>query len=192
MITGALVLAGGCARRMGGQPKALLELDGISFLQRLALAFEPFEEKLLSTNDPGLSSGTPFQSVSDLFPHRGPLSGLHAALSMCKSDALVVAACDAPLFSSALAQWLAAERERLCIPAVGLRDRSGREHPLCGVYTKNCLPSLEAALSGNRLRVMELFDAVGGIFLPLGDTPFPDAVLTNVNTPEELAALICK
>lgn len=190
MTTGALVLAGGSARRMGGQTKALLELDGISFLQRLAMAFEPFEEKLLSTNDPSLSRGTTFQSVSDFFPHSGPLSGLHAALTVCKSDALVVTACDTPLFSRAMAQWLAAEQERLGVPAIGLKDRSGKLHPLCGVYTKSCLPMLESALSGDRRRVMALFDAVGGIFLSLESSPFPDELLTNVNTPEELAALI--
>ena len=49
---GALVLAGGNARRMEGRSKALLRLDQGAFLSRLEKALGGFEEKLLSKMAP--------------------------------------------------------------------------------------------------------------------------------------------
>ena len=86
---GALVLAGGAARRMQGQNKALLRLEGRTFLERLAEAFDGFDERLISTNDASFAAGSPFVPVADRTPGRGPLEGLASALTVCKSDGLV-------------------------------------------------------------------------------------------------------
>lgn len=90
---GALILAGGQNRRMGGSPKALLPNgSGARILDGLRAAFAGFDEKLLSTNTPELAAGTGFAPVPDAQPGMGPLAGLAAALSACQSDGLVVAA----------------------------------------------------------------------------------------------------
>lgn len=90
---GALILAGGQNRRMGGSPKALLPNgSGALILDGLRAAFAGFDEKLLSTNTPELAAGTGFAPVPDARPGMGPLAGLAAALSACQSDGLVVAA----------------------------------------------------------------------------------------------------
>lgn len=101
----------------------------------------------------------------------GPLAGLAAALSACQSDGLVVAACDMPCFDRAAAEFLASFADQGW-PAWALRDRAGRLHPLCGVYTKQCLPAIQAALAAGEHRVGRLFQSVGGqaIFLG-GDIP---------------------
>ena len=53
---GALILAGGQNRRMGGSPKALLPNgSGALILDGLRAAFAGFDEKLLSTNTPELA-----------------------------------------------------------------------------------------------------------------------------------------
>lgn len=105
---GALILAGGQNRRMGGSPKALLPNgSGALILDGLRAAFADFDEKLLSTNTPELAAGTGFAPVPDARPGMGPLAGLEAALSACQSDGLVVAACDMPCFDRAAAEFLA-------------------------------------------------------------------------------------
>ena len=163
---GALILAGGQNRRMGGSPKALLPNgSGALILDGLRAAFAGFDEKLLSTNTPELAAGTGFAPVPDARPGMGPLAGLAAALSACQSDGLVVAA------------W-------------ALRDRAGRLHPLCGVYTKQCLPAIQAALAAGEHRVGRLFQSVDGQAISLEGTSLPDAVVCNVNTPEELKELL--
>ena len=184
---GALVLAGGDARRMGGRSKALLLLEQRSFLARLEGSFSSFSEKLLSANSPDLADGTAFTVVADRIPHRGPLEGLAAALTICRSDALVVVACDMPLFPKELASALInalGERD-----AVVCRDREGGLHPLCGVYRKTCLPVMDAMLASGDFRVRKVLERVSSGEFLLAGTPFPDRVLTNINTPEELAQL---
>lgn len=168
IILGALILAGGQNRRMGGSPKALLPNgSGALILDGLRAAFAGFDEKLLSTNTPELA----------------------AALSACQSDGLVVAACDMPCFDLAAAEFLASFADQGW-PAWALRDRAGRLHPLCGVYTKQCLPAIQAALAAGEHRVGRLFQSVGGQAISLEGTSLPDAVVCNVNTPEELKELL--
>ena len=156
---GALILAGGQNRRMGGSPKALLPNgSGALILDGLRAAFAGFDEKLFSTNTPVLAAGTGFAPVPDARPGMGPLAGLAAALSACQSDALVVAACDMPCFDRAAAEFLASFADQSW-PAWALRDRAGRLHPLCGVYTKQCLPAIQAALAAGEHRVGRLFQS---------------------------------
>ena len=163
---GALILAGGQNRRMGGSPKALLPNgSGALILDGLRAAFAGFDEKLLSTNTPELAAGTGFAPVPDARPGMGPLAGLAAALSACQSDGLVVAACDMPCFDRAAAEFLASFADQGW-PAWALRDRAG-EH-----------------------RVGRLFQSVGGQAISLEGTFLPDAVVCNVNTPEELKELL--
>ena len=166
IILGALILAGGQNRRMGGSPKALLPNgSGALILDGLRAAFAGFDEKLLSTNTPELAAGTGFAPVPDARPGMGPLAGLAAAEFLA---------------SFADQGW----------PAWALRDRAGRLHPLCGVYTKQCLPAIQAALAAGEHRVGRLFQSVGGQAISLEGTSLPDAVVCNVNTPEELKELL--
>lgn len=185
---GALVLAGGNARRMEGRNKALLELDRRTFLSHLEEALGDFEEKLLSTRDPALAEGTGFSPVLDQTPGLGPLEGLRRALTVCRSDALVVSACDTPLFSAGLARFMV--HSLGAFDLLVCRDRQGGVHPLCGVYTKNCLPAIEFLLESEERRVRRLLDLVPATVLSLADTPFPDRLLFNVNTPQELEILL--
>ncbi len=186
----ALVLAGGSARRMGGRNKALLSLEERTFLARLESAFSDFEEKLLSTSVPELAEGTGFLPLSDQFPDRGPLEGLRVALSQCRSEGLVVAACDMPLFPGELARALIealGDREALVC-----RDRTGGLHPLCGVYRKSCLPAIQAQLAAGDFRVRRVLAAVNSGEFLLEGTPFPDEVLTNINTQAEFQTLLAQ
>lgn len=184
---GGLVLAGGKGQRMGGCQKALLQFQGYTFLKYFERAFSGFDELLLSSQDPSLAAGTRFQTVMDEKPGHGPLEGLRSALSVCKSEGLVVTACDTPLFSSALARLLT-EVSQNC-PMIACMDRKGRLHPLCGVYKKTSLPVIEAALSEGIFCVQEVFRRGGGMVFPLAGTEILDEVLYNINTREEFATL---
>lgn len=70
---GALILAGGQNRRMGGSPKALLPNgSGALILDGLRAAFAGFDEKLLSTNTPELAAGTGFAPGAGRAARHGP------------------------------------------------------------------------------------------------------------------------
>lgn len=183
---GALVLAGGRGSRMGGREKALLTLGGETLLRRLERELAPFGEKLLSTNCPELARGTAFTPVADRQRDRGPLEGIAAALACCRSAALLVLPCDMPGYTEALGAWLLAQGEAdwpawVCRAADGL-------HPLCGVYTRACLPALDRCLEAGVYRVSRALEAAGGRVLDTAGSPFPPETFANINTPEDLAA----
>ena len=184
---GALILAGGEARRMGGQNKALLQLENRTFLSRIEEALVGFDEKLISVRDAAGAVGSAFTPVLDQVPGRGPLEGLRCALRTCRSDGLIVVPCDVPFFTAELAAALV-EAGKGC-DAVICRDRSGHLHPLCALYTKNCLPVMEELAARGEYRIMGVFNRVHGTVLDMNAADLPDGLLTNVNDPRTLEAV---
>lgn len=83
------------------------------------------------------------------------MSGLYSALSVCKSDALLVLPCDVPLFTGALAHHLQEVMEHSDTDALICVTADERIHPLCGIYCKSCIPALERCLNNGDLRIMD-------------------------------------
>lgn len=184
---GALILAGGMGKRMGGRNKALLRLEEDTFFQRLREALSGFEEKLISANETFWAENADFSVVRDERPGCGPIEGLRRALKACESDALFVAACDMPLITREFAEALilaAGEHDVLIC-----RDREGGLHPLCGVYSKACLPVIESMMDDGDYRIRQIAARTDSVVFNMEETAFPDTLLTNVNTPEELEQL---
>lgn len=184
---GALILAGGKGLRMGGRNKALLQLEQKTFLSRLEEALSGFDEKLISLQDASWLDQSSFSPVFDEVTDRGPLEGIRCALSTCKSDALLVVACDMPLFTEEIAKGLIQSGEE--VDAAICRDRTGKLHPLCAVYSKQCLPIIDAMIAQENYRVLSIINMVPSKIFSLDSSDFSDALLSNVNTPEALAAL---
>lgn len=184
---GVLILAGGKGRRMGGANKALLQLQQQTFLSRLENALSDFDEKLISLQDASWLGDSPFLPVFDQVTDRGPLEGLRCSLSLCRSDALLVVACDMPLFSGKLAKAMLQAGEGF--DAVICQDRAGRIHPLCGIYSKQCLPAIESMIARGNYKITDIMKAVPSLIFSLKTSVFSDILLSNINTPEALEAL---
>ena len=184
---GVLILAGGKGRRMGGANKALLQLQQQTFLSRLENALSDFDEKLISLQDASWLGDSPFLPVFDQVTDRGPLEGLRCSLSLCRSDALLVVACDMPLFSGKLAKAMLQAGEGF--DAVICQDRTGRIHPLCGIYSKQCLPAIESMIARGNYKITDIMKAVPSLIFSLETSVFSDMLLSNINTPEALEAL---
>ena len=179
-----VVLCGGKASRMGGRNKALVTVDGESFLEKLSRAGEAFQERLLSTNDPGLAQGTGFLPVKDRYEDAGPMSGIYSALLAAKSGAILTVPCDLPEFSAELAEFMLKQMPPdgdalICV------DSAGKKHPLCGIFKKSCLPVLKAHLDTSRLKIMGMLETLNTVYLDVSEH-FDDRVFWNINTPREL------
>ena len=183
---GAVILAGGQSRRMG-RCKALLTVDGQTLLARTAQQLTAFSELLLSANDPALARQVPARLVRDNYPNGGPLAGLEAALTVSRHEALVCVPCDLPHLTAEVPRALAARLPPEA-DAMVFVDRTGRVHPLCGVYRRRILPVLRRQLERRALRVTELLECVQSVYLP-ADGLVPDEVFHNLNTPEDLRKL---
>jgi molybdopterin-guanine dinucleotide biosynthesis protein A len=178
---GVAILAGGQGRRMGGLCKALLCHGGESFLSRIATAVQMFDERLLSTNDPAMATAIGFVPVKDLHPDAGPLAGVFSALTAARSDALLVVPCDMPLFSRELAKYLA-EALRNDDDALVCVEPDGRTHPLCGIYSKNCLPAAGGCLAAGEFSMMALLDKVRTRQVVIDANVFGQDLFANINT----------
>ncbi len=182
------ILVGGGSRRMGS-PKALLEWQGESFVERIAGALATaVEEVVLLGSETGLPvTAARLPVVADTAGVRGPLAGLLAAFAARPGAAWLIASCDQPLVDAALLAWLVAERRQGRI-AVLPRLAPDRIEPFPGVYEPACRATL-AALAGPRERAsLQPLAAVPGVHLAQVPARLAGA-LRGANTPAELADL---
>jgi molybdopterin-guanine dinucleotide biosynthesis protein A len=188
-VTGALV-AGGRARRLGGLPKGLLQVEGEPIAARsLRLFARLFGGLLVVANDPRPWVGLGAPVVPDRIPGKGAPGGLHAALSAAATPWVFSAACDMPFLSEAGVALLAARRAGAAavVPRWG-----GRLEPLHALWSRRCLPVLEAALLRGDPSLQRLAAEVGAAVVEEEAWRQVDPegrAFENVNTPEDAARL---
>lgn len=184
------IIAGGGATRFGGVPKGLERVGGVRMIDRVATALQAVaQELIIVSNAPDAPRWVPGMPVrGDVRPERGSLVGLHTALTHANGDVLVVA-WDMPFVSAPLLE-LIRDRARGHALAVIPDGPRGLE-PFCALYSRDCLPIIEAAIDAGDLRLSHMIATLHSIdripthdIEPLGD---PFTLLFNVNTPEDLA-----
>ena len=186
-ITG-VIQAGGKSTRMGGRPKALMELGGRRIIDRVVEVLRAATpDVLLVTNTPELYAALGLPMVADVFPDHGSLGGIYSGLKAAAGDAAFTVACDMP--------FLMPEVARLVIDRAGLADvvvpKIGEQfETLHACYAKACLGPMESRLREGRLKIVGFFDEVRVLAIAEAEVARfrePAVVFMNVNTPEELA-----
>ncbi|HLC40286.1 MAG TPA: molybdenum cofactor guanylyltransferase [Methylomirabilota bacterium] len=186
-VTG-VVQAGGKATRMGGDPKGLIELGGKKVIERILDALAPaLSDLLIVTNTPELYGFLGLPMVPDVFPDHGSLGGIYSGLKTVKGDAAFTVACDMPFLHPEVVRLVLAHAGEadVVIPKVG--EQLETMHAL---YSKACLPHMEAVLSAKRFKIVGFFDKVRVRIISEDDVArfrSPDTCFMNVNTPEELS-----
>jgi molybdopterin-guanine dinucleotide biosynthesis protein A len=186
-VTG-VIQAGGKSTRMGGSPKALLELGSCRIIERVVEAIAPVvDDLLLVTNTPELYAFLGVPMVSDVYPDHGSLGGIYSGLRSASGEAAFTVACDMPFLRPDVARLVIARAGEgdVVIPRVG--DQLETMHAL---YAKSCLGPIEARLRAGRLKIAGFFEDVRVVEIGEADVARlanPAVVFMNVNTPEELA-----
>ena len=181
MKIGCAVLAGGKSSRMGTD-KALLEFKGENFIERLCKELDYFEEKVIARGNRSGIENVSWNIIPDIYPERGPIGGLHAVLSECKSDAMFCVSCDMPLLQRHVATILCACMKE-GVDAVIAVTEDGRKHPLCGVYRKSVLAVLEEQILSGNNRMMAALNKMQVNYVTLDSKNSQQ--LKNINTPED-------
>lgn len=129
--------------------------------------------------------------VEDIVPDRGPLGGIHAALTTSTTDWNLFVAVDLPGVSPPLLRWLLAEAQRfgkmITVPKIG-----NQQQPLCAVYRRGFRSVAEQALQQNRNKVNGAFPPQDTRVISeeeITAAGFSSSMFANVNTPEEFAKL---
>ncbi len=185
----ALILAGGRARRMGGQTKALLSLGGRSFIELILGTVTPLVDTvILSTNEPEAYRHLNLRIVTDDEEGKGPLMGILAGLRASGADSCFVAAADAPLLQKSLVLAIAAAsalENDVTVPTW-----EGKLEPLCALYSRNCIPAIEKTIDQGR--VISFYPLVRVCRMPEEEVRAADPQglsFFNVNSPGDLARL---
>ena len=185
-VTG-VIQAGGRSTRMGGEPKALMELGGKRIIERIVEVLGTvLSDLLIVTNTPQLYAFLGLPMVPDVFPDHGSLGGIYTGLKAANGDAAFTVACDMP--------FLRPEVVRLVVSRAGEADvvipKVGEQYEtLHALYAKACLRHMEAALQAERFRVVGFFPKVKVLEIPEAEVARladPGICFMNVNTPNEL------
>jgi molybdopterin-guanine dinucleotide biosynthesis protein A len=186
-VTG-VVQAGGKSTRMGGSPKALIELGGKRIIERVLDALAPaLPDLLIVTNTPELYGFLGLPMVPDVFPDHGSLGGIYSGLKAAKRDAAFTVACDMPFLHPEVVRLVLAHagEAEVVIPKVGEQLET-----LHALYSKACLPHMEALLVAKRFKIAGFFDRVRVRVISedaVARFRDPEICFMNVNTPDELS-----
>lgn len=184
----AFVLAGGASRRMG-RDKALLELDGVPMIVRMARLAGSRVASVTVIGPPERYASLGLGVVPDRWHGVGPLGGIATALSESLVDWNLILGCDLPYLTSEWIVWLIARALESPAQAVVPESQQGLE-PLAAMYRKNCELAFSSAVKRGVRRVSE---ALAEIFFEkvtasewhaLGST---DMLFHNMNAPEDFA-----
>ena len=183
-----VIQAGGKSTRMGGRPKALLEVGGRRIIERVLDVVAPVvDDVLIVTNTPELYAFLGVPMVADLHPDHGSLGGIFSGLAAATGEAAFTVACDMPFLHRDVARLVVARAAEgdVIIPRVGTQLET-----MHAVYAKACLPPIEARLRAGRFKIVGFFDSVRVVEIAEADIVRhrpAEVVFMNVNTPEELA-----
>jgi molybdopterin-guanine dinucleotide biosynthesis protein A len=183
MITGA-VLAGGKSSRMGTD-KALLTLDGRPFVSHVASTLQAvFNRVILVTNDASAYGFLGLETFEDVFADCGPLGGIHSALTHAGGGDIFVSACDTPLITSDLVRYIIGFQSSA---SARIPSFDQQLHPLCGLYTQDCIPNIVERLKSRRLRVLDFIEVAQATVIPISpELPFyKEDLFINFNSPED-------
>jgi molybdopterin-guanine dinucleotide biosynthesis protein A len=139
-----------------GQDKSKLPFQGTTLLEWTARRVAHLsDDVLVIANQPEVTNRIPYPVYPDVVPGRGPLGGLHAALTYARHEIVACLACDMPFANPTLlseeSRLLAAQDVDVVIP-----EMDGKMEPLHAVYRKStCLPVITAGLQGGMERLIE-------------------------------------
>lgn len=181
-IVGA-VLAGGMSTRFGSdKARAVLDQNAGPVALTLArmLSGLKMPAVLLCGAQPRYGDFE-LQELVDFFQHKGPLGGLHAALTQFHPCAVVLLSCDMPLVNSDHIRRLIAKR-RPGIHATVFGDATG-PLPFPGIYEGASLPFANRLLAQGGGGIRDLLKLLPDVTI-LPSSP-RDKWLADIDTPQD-------
>ena len=164
------MLVGGASRRFGS-PKALVELDGETLVDRGRRVLGEVCDEVLVV---GKQGELPFDVLDDGTQTRAPIAGVVAALRAAVHDVCVVVPVDCPWITASAIRALGDACRDAAVPQTG---------PLPGAWAKSALPLLEERLASGPLALYRTYDELDVVTVELDP-----AVVADVDTPGDLSA----
>ena len=180
----AVILAGGLARRMSGQDKGLMRINGRPLIEHIIAALKPQVSAILINANRNLDQYRRYDYpviediMGDFF---GPLVGMASGMQACSTDYLLTVPCDSPFIPPVLAERLF--RELVNEDAdISVAHDSTRMQPVFALLRKGLLPSLMTYLQDGGRKIDTWYAEHSLARTDFSD--WPDAFI-NINTPQE-------
>jgi molybdopterin-guanine dinucleotide biosynthesis protein A len=186
-ITG-VILAGGRSRRMGGQDKGLLCIDGRPLVVQVIDAVRPQVGSLLINANRNLDRyrALGYPLVTDLLEgYLGPLAGMASAMQATVTPYCLFVPCDSPLVPSDLCARLYHDLEAAGAD-VSVAHDGHRMHPVLALLRRALLPDLLDYLGKGRRKTGAWYREHRLVLSDFSDRP---EGFLNINRAEDLAAL---
>jgi len=191
-ITG-VILAGGKSSRMG-ENKSFLKLGNQTIIERIVdLMKSIFSEVIIITNTSGEYKFLNLPLYEDIYKWKGPLAGIHSALTRSQTEKIFVLSCDVPLMSKEMIEYIIeCESDK----SIVFCEAAGYHQPLVGVYSKKILSEIEKFISNNEMsdksfhQFLKMVDAE--IIHPEKLSFYKDEIFFNVNRLEDYEQLKLK
>ena len=179
MRASGFVLAGGRSTRMG-RNKALLPFRGTTLVEQIAGIVGKATDAVTLIGDPAQLSHLGLPVITDRFPARGPIGGIHAALAATSTDWNLIVGCDMPALTVEILRDLLGRAEQTSAVCVAAAVSPDELEPLCAVYHRRCLAAVDRAIREDRLKLKDLLDELGA-----EPALVPATAVANVNTRAE-------
>jgi molybdopterin-guanine dinucleotide biosynthesis protein A len=184
----AAIVAGGQAKRLSGQDKSRLVVDGRPIIVRQLDVLQSIAAPVFVVGGlPNRYADLGLTVYPDVLPGAGALGGIYTAMSRAPTPLVIVVACDLPFLHDGLLRRL--------VTLSDARDGAWVEtdrgvEPLVACYRSASAPTLRMRIESGQLRAADL-----GHVLDLGRigpdelAAFgpPERLLANVNTPQDYA-----
>ncbi|MFC1981608.1 molybdenum cofactor guanylyltransferase, partial [Chloroflexota bacterium] len=188
--TSCIILAGGKGLRLG-RDKVLETIGHRSLLEQVisCVSLICTDISIVITQErviPKFTSHLNTRILTDTYPGKGPLAGIHAGLIASNSLYNLVVASDMPFLNQDLLRYmieLATEFD-MVVPLV-----DNLVEPLHAIYSKNCLVPIEDMLKQDNLSVYQLLNSVKVRYVETGEIErFDPEHLSffNINTKADL------
>jgi molybdopterin-guanine dinucleotide biosynthesis protein A len=172
-MTAGYVLVGGRSSRMG-RDKAGLPFHGTTLAEWIA-------RQVAEAAGSATLVGNAALGIADRYPGEGPLGGIITALEHSPAEWNLIVACDMPHatapFLRRLLDTARASNAEVLLP----RGPSGLSEPLCAVYSRRVLHSIQARFDGGTRKIAAALEGLAVVTLDVEEA----AQFQNLNTPED-------
>ena len=184
----AVILAGGKARRMDGEDKGLINLNGRAMIDYIISALRPQAGNIIinANRNPQQYGIYGLPVVADMLgDYFGPLVGMATGMHTTDRPYIVTIPCDSPFIPGTLVETLFRSLDEQQADISVAHDGT-RMQPVFALLRCELLPGLLAYLDEGGRKIDTWYDQQRLAIADFSDTP--DTFL-NLNTPEDKLAL---
>lgn len=174
---GAIILCGGKSSRFGSDKGSYLFRNKKLICWSIDL-LKKYSHDIIVVG-PRIIDDKNILFIEDIYPQKGPMGGIHAGLKQASFQNNIILACDTPFINEKIINLLISNYNPKN-DITFFQTANAKQHPLCGIYSKNCLSSLEKSIVHEELKLIRFISNLEHKIIKL-DNPMLTPLFENIN-----------